>query len=123
MERAQEDIKRITSDLNGFAKSITFSYPYTGQAATIQGIHSKINLAVDTEGMNVNSRKAHISFSESALTDQGYQTRTAQGVINLKDHLVTVTDSTGEAIQYIVTECFPDETVGLIVCMLGAYEE
>lgn len=122
MERAQADIKRITSDLNGFAKSITFLSCDELQTATINGIHSKINLSVDTEGNTINSRKAHISFSESLLTDQGYVTRNDDGVVNLKNHLVTVIDSTGTSVQYIVREVFPDETVGLMVCMLGDFE-
>ena len=85
MERAKEDIKRITSDLNGFAKSLLFVSKDGTQSATINGIHTKINLAVDTEGNNVNSKKSHISFSESLLTDQGYTTRDEVGRLMMKD--------------------------------------
>jgi hypothetical protein len=124
MEQAQADIKRITSDTNGFAKTIVFTSKLgSPQTATIAGIHSKIHLGVDTEGNMVHSKRGHISFSESLLTDQGYPTRDAEGRCDMKGHLVTVTDSTGTSVQYILKEVFPDETVGLIVGLLSDWED
>lgn len=121
IEKAQADIKRIRTDPNGFTKSIFFSAP-TLETATIFGMHSAIHMGTDTEGQIVNSKKAHISISESALTDLGYPTRNAEQLINLKDHRVSVVDSTGITKEYIISETFPDETVGLIVCFLKDFE-
>jgi hypothetical protein len=122
LDQAQFDIKRITTDLNGFARTMTFLAPDNLQKATINGIHSKVHVSVDTEGNEVNAKKAHISFNESLLTDQGYTTRDSNGKCTLKDHKVSVIDSTGIEYQYIIRQVYPDETVGLIVCLLGDFE-
>ncbi len=119
---AQAAIKRITSDPGGFTRSMTFSYPDASKFATIYGIHTKIHFAINTMGDRVNSKKAHISFSESALTDQGYVTRNAALELAIKDHFVTVIDSSGNVGRYIIIEQYPDETVGFVVCILGDVE-
>lgn len=121
LEQAQADIKRIRTDPKGFTKPITFTSPDGLSIVTIPGMHAKIHMAVDTEGQTVNSKKAHISISESALTDLGYVTRNANNECSLKDHKVSVVDSAGINCQYIIREVFPDETVGLIVCFLGDF--
>ncbi len=122
MDTAKAAIKRITSDLNGFARSLSFVSGDGLSTATISGLHSKIHMATDTEGNNVNSKKAYVSFSESLLTDVGYPTRDANNEFAMKGHLVTVIDSTGNSVQYVIREIFPDEAVGLMVCILGDYQ-
>lgn len=122
MEQAQADIKRITGDLVGFAQSMTFVSADGTKTATINGLHAKIHMATDTDGNTVNSKKAHVSISESALTDQGYTTRNSKDECSLKGHKVTVVDSTGVSWQYIIREVFPDEAVGLIVCFFNDFE-
>lgn len=121
IERAQADIKRIRTDPNGFTKSISFVAP-TAETATIYGMAAIIHMGTNTEGQTVNSKKSHISISESALTDLGYPTRNAEGLCDLKDHRISVVDSTGLSKDFIISETFPDETVGLIVCFLKDFE-
>jgi hypothetical protein len=121
IETAQADIKRIRTDPNGFTKSIFFRAP-TSETATIFGMHAAIHMGTDTDGQVVNAKKAHVSISESALTDLGYPTRNAAQEVDLKDHRVSVTDSTGITKEYIISETFPDEAVGLIVCFLKDFE-
>lgn len=121
IDQAITDIQRITSDASGFGVSLAFVDP-DGDTATINGLHAKIHMAMDTEGNTVNSKKAHISFSEAELNAQGYVIRNAARECSMKDHKVTVSDSTGQSWQYIIREVYPDETVGLIVCILGDFE-
>lgn len=121
LEQAKADIKRIRTDPAGFTKAITFTSPDGLSIATIYGMYAEIHMATDTEGNTVNSKKAHISIVESALTDLGYVTRNANNECVLKDHKITVLDSAGVLCQYINREIFPDETVGLIVCFLGDF--
>lgn len=115
----KEDLALITSDLDGFAKQIIFTAP-TGQTATLNGIHSKHHMGFDIEsGRNINTKNAHISVSESFLVAQSYPLRGLDGKVNLKDHQVQVRDSTGTLAKYVVAEWMPDETIGLILCILG----
>jgi len=121
IDQAKADIEQITSNLNEFAVEIIFTSP-TEQTATISGLHTKIHLGVDTDGLAVNSKKAHISFSEKFLTDASYPVRNSSGEVNLRNHRVSVKDSTGNLKNYTVKEIFPDETIGLITCMLDDFE-
>jgi hypothetical protein len=121
-DRAKRDIERITSDLNGWASVLVFTAP-TGEVATINGRFTKITLPNDEFDANtVNTLQAHVSFSEKFLTDLSYPIRT-DGKVHLKNHTVLAIDSTGTAETYIIREWNPDETVGLIVCMVGYFTE
>jgi hypothetical protein len=123
MEQAQADVRAITSDkTTGFGKTMTITKKNGSFSATIVGIHSKIRTLVDTAGNEINAKKAHVSFSESLLTDQGYVTRGADLEIDMIGDKVDVVDSTGSLWRYVIREHYPDETVGLIVCLLGDFE-
>jgi hypothetical protein len=41
--------------------------------------------------------------------------------VALQGHKVAVADSTGVVKNYVVREQYPDETIGLIVLILGTY--
>lgn len=122
-QQAQLDVKQITTNkATGFGEDILLTAP-NGQTATVVGLHTKHHLGADTDGNRVNTKNAHISFAEAALlaVNPLYPVRNAGGEVALKDHLVVVKDSTGLDKNYIIKEWFPDETVDLIVCILGDY--
>lgn len=119
---ARADVKQITGDTGGAAVEVTFTAPAPGnQVMTIPAIHSKHHFSYDANGKPVNSRNAHVSFSESNV-EAGYPIRNAAGEVHLHGHRVLVKDSTGADKQYMIREWFPDETIGLIVCILGDFE-
>ena len=120
-DQAKADIESITSNLNDFGILISFLAP-TLEVATITGIHSKHHLGIDTDGNMINSKKAHISFSEKFLVALNYPVRDVKGEVNLKGHLVSVKDSTGILKNYIMQSWYPNETIGLITCILEDYE-
>jgi hypothetical protein len=115
---AKADIQQITSNPDEWSREITFTAP-TGEIAIINGLHTKHHLGIDTEGARVNSKNAHISISEKLLTDASYPVRNAIGEVSLFNHRVAVADSTGIVKNYKITENYPDETIGLIVCILS----
>lgn len=121
LDTAKASIKRITTDTNGFGVSMVLIAP-SGATVTIAGLHTKHHINVDTDGNPVNSKNAHVSISEEVLTALGYPVRNADREVNLKGHRVNVADSTGMVKNYVIQEWFPDESVGLIVCILGDYE-
>jgi len=120
LDQVKADIEQITGDADGMTRSLFMQAP-TGETATITGLHTKHHLSVDTDGNNVNGKNAHISFSEKYLTDLSYPVRNSAGEVNLRDHKVTVLDSTGNDWTYSINEWYPDETIGLIVCILGDF--
>lgn len=121
---AKQHIKQITTNTTGgWGKELVLEAP-NGQIATIAGLHTKIHLQYDPEGNRLNSKKAHVSFSEEALmaANPAYPLRNAAGQVHMPKHKVTVADSTGASVTYVVNEFYPDEVVGLIVCILGVIE-
>lgn len=122
LQQAQADIARITSDTSGFGSPITFTDP-SGFAVTINGRANKIHLGVDTDGNESNFKKAYVGISESLLIAAGYTVRNTKGDVNMIDHKVNVTDSTGTMRYYKINAQFPDETIGFIVFHLEAYKQ
>jgi hypothetical protein len=118
MQQVVADIKRITSDANtGFAIPVTFDNGTT--QVTVNAIHSKRNLGVDTESQYVESHQAHVSVHEQILNDAGMVTRDGIKCI-MKDWKITFNDvATGLLSKYNIDRVFPDDTTGLIVCSLG----
>jgi hypothetical protein len=121
LDQIRLDIEQITANNQEFAVSATFTSP-DGETATINVIHSKHHLGIDTDGNRVNSKNAHISFAENNLTAEGYTVRNAADEVSMINHRVTVADSTGIQKEYVIKEAYPDEMVGLIVCILNDFE-
>jgi len=82
----------------------------------------KHHISIDTDGQVANTKNVHITVSEQLLIDESYPTRNVAGEVALKRHRIQYADSTGNQKDYIVREIFPDETVGMITCILGDYE-
>lgn len=122
IEQAKKDWKQITSNTNDFGVEIQFDAP-SGETATVVGLHTKHNVKYDDNGMRVNSPNAHVSVSESLLTEQYYPVRNADGIVSMFRHKVSVRDSNGTLITYVIDQAWPDQTIGVIVCVLGNYTQ
>lgn len=122
IDQANKDIQQITSNANEFGVKIKLVAP-NGQVANIVGIHPKVHLGVGTEGNVISTRQARVTFSEQVLinANPNYPIRNADEKIDLLKHIITVADSTGNDHDYVAQEWIPDETIGLIVIMLGDY--
>lgn len=121
IDRAKALIERITSDLNGFGVAITLTAP-DGTVLDIVGLHTKHHLDVDMDtGKRINTKNAHVSFSEKFLIDAAYPVR-VNGEVFLRGHKVSVKDSTDLVCHYLVDNWFPNATTGLIVCTLKSFE-
>ncbi len=119
VDQAKKDWQQITTDnVNGFGTPITLTAPDT-TTLDIVGLATKHHIGIDDDGNVVNTKNAHISFSEKQLIDGGYPTRDADGEVSLFGHKATWIDSTGTTITYVIREFFPDETIGVILCILG----
>jgi len=119
LARAKADWLRFSTN-GGFQVSATLT-PLSGTAITVNALATKHHNSISTDGIPVNSKNAHISFIESNLTSLGYTVRNSNGEVNLRNHRVSFADSSGVVKHYIINEAMPDETVGVIVCILGDY--
>lgn len=119
LEAARKDIAKIVQG-GGFEEQIVISDPSNGISLVLNGLHSKHWISYDTDGAIYNSKSAHISILESTLNENGFITRNERTQnVDLKKYQIAVKDSTGIVKNYIINECFPSETTGLIVCILG----
>lgn len=123
LEAARRDIKKILSSKDGFGETITISNPSDGKTLIVEGLHSKHFIQFDSEGNPMNSKNAHISIIESDLIGAEIETRKANGNIDIRHLVVSVSDSTGIQKTYCINENWPSETTGLIVCVLGDYKK
>jgi hypothetical protein len=123
LDFARKDWKIILGSKMDFSVDITISNPKTGETAQVVGLNSKHWFKVDFEtGMIVNTRNAHINISEAELIAAYFPTRNAAGEVNIKGCIIKVADSTGIEKEYVITQAHPDETVGVLVCLLGDYK-
>jgi hypothetical protein len=121
LDRAIAAMKRVTT--LGFSREITFTTPDNSLTVIARGLVSKHNLSINPEtGLPVNSKNAHISVAESNLIDVGYPTRNADNEIALVKHRVSWVDASGQSFTFLIDDCMPSETTGLIVCTLGILE-
>jgi hypothetical protein len=120
LTKARNDARKILK--GGFSEDITLTTPDDSLSIETKGLATKHHINFDTDGLAVNSKNAHICLDESNLIELNDTTRNANQEIDLLNHKVSVKDSTNIVKNYVITETFPDETLGLIVCILGDYE-
>jgi hypothetical protein len=106
----------------GFETEITVSTPAQDKTVTLTGFATKHWISFDTDGNSVNSKNVHVCLSETALVNAGIQVRKSNKEISLLKHYVSYADSSGLVKDYIVSENYPDETLGLIVLILKDYK-
>jgi len=119
-DRAKADWQRHTTGENGVPISLTNAD--SSETIDILGIATKHHLQFTDEGVEVNGKNAHVSFSEKQCTDLSFSIRNGNGEVDLTDFKVVWKDSTTQDKTYIIREWFQDETFGMIVCILGDYE-
>lgn len=124
MDQAKADWQQISSNTDEWGKDIIFTTPDGLITATVAGIHSKHHISIDPgTGGIVNGKNAHISVSEQLLIDANYPVRNSKLEVDFKNHKVEVLDSTDVSKKYVIREWFPDETIGVITCILGDFKE
>lgn len=119
-EKAISDAAQITGDLSGFAVPMTITAP-TSETVTFKGLTTEINLDVNSDGEIINSKKSTAAFAEKHLTDAGYPVRNSRDEVAIVGHRLSVKNSTGRVKEYVIQKCFPDETIGLLTCILSDF--
>jgi hypothetical protein len=121
LAKARRDAKKFIKS-GGFQEDISLITPDGLTILGTTGLASKHFINFDSDGAPINSKNAHICLDEDVLTLNSYPYRNADGDVSLRSHKINVKDSTGLVKNYVIKEWFPDETLGLIVCILGDYD-
>lgn len=115
-------IKEVTTDYTaGFGTAVTFTTP-DGLTTVICGaIAIRHSIAINEYNAPVKGTTARVTVSESALKELGYPTRDVNNRISLLTNKVSWVDVDGNTNNFIITELFPGNTNGIIVCTLGIF--
>jgi hypothetical protein len=117
---ARGDARRILSEM-GFETEVTLA---NGEKSVkVNALVPVHHLTFDTEGQMVNSKSAHVTVSEESLDEAGFSPRNDKGEVYMRGVLATFADSSGEEKTYTVKENHADESLGIIVLILGKYAE
>lgn len=123
LQRAYRDANRIVMQ-GGFQDDILLTNPANTLTVTTTGFRTKHWINYDNDGnLTVDTKNAHVCVSEADLTLKGVQVRNNKKEVRLKDYIVQAKDNTGELKKYKVLRNLPDETLGLIVLILGDYSD
>ena len=121
LNKARRDSKKYVTK-GGFQEDIILETANGLISIETTGFVSKHHIDYDSDGSSINSKNAHICLSEEELVLKAYPVRNSSNEVYLLNHKVLTKDSSGIAKNYVIKEWFPDETLGLIVCILGDYE-
>lgn len=122
----QKDVKSILTNVGDFGTGIVLTAP-TSPVTTLSftGFLKKHHTTYDASGIKSRSKgntmTATVDVSTLTLDDNDYPYRNDDGRADFKNHLVTVSDVSGEY-TYKVEEWYPNEFTGNIVLVLGYYE-
>lgn len=121
LKQARKDANRYITK-GGFEDDIILESADGLTTLNLTGFVSKHWINMDTDGNAANSKNAHVTLSEDALIAAGYPYRNADKEVFLQGHKVSTPDSSLITKEYVIIEWFPDETLGLIACILGDYD-
>lgn len=115
----RRDSKRIVSG-SGWTIDIVLT-DAGGTSYSVKATYKKHWSTMDNDGVPMRGKNATITVSEADLADKGYPVRNDSGEIDMANHTVNFADSSGDTSDYYIQNTLPDETLGIIVCILGDY--
>ena len=118
LRQARLDAAKIITS-GGFGADITLTTKNGATTVTVKGLCTGSWISLDTDGNPVNSTKNHVDIPEQALIDLSYPLRNAANKVDLEGHKVSFKASNGDTLNFVVSESYPNGTLGLIICMLG----
>lgn len=117
--QAADDLRLIVEDVAAFGWSIVVTNP-AGEAFDVVGLSGDVGLTIDPEtGVAVIGRRAHVALTFASLASVGTPIGMASTVG--KPWRVTFPDIGGTSREFKVVETAPDQTLGLLVCLLESY--
>ena len=118
LAQARKDVKHVVTKL-GFQNDVFLINNLSMNFIQLKGLTSKHWLQLDSDGSPINAKNVHLNLIEKDIQELGFETRGKNGNVNLLDYYVIVQDSTNNYKKYQVKEVYPNESLGLIVFILG----
>lgn len=122
-EQAAADLTAIVEDdTGGFGWPITVTDP-AGTSAALVGLSSDIGTTIDPDtGQAVSGRRASIALRIASLVAAGLGIPTGIASAASKPWLVVFDDIDGTSYSYRVLESMPDRAIGVVTCLLDAWQ-
>ena len=118
LAQARKDAKHVVTKL-GFQNDVFLINNLSMNFIQLKGLTSKHWLQFDSDGSPINAKNVHLNLIEKDIQELGFETRGKNGNINLLDYYVIVQDSTNNYKKYQVKEVYPNESLGMIIFILG----
>ena len=118
LAQARKDAKHVVTKL-GFQNDVFLINNLSMNFIQLKGLTSKHWIQFDSDGSPINAKNVHLNLIEQDIKELGFETRGKNGNVNLLDYYVIVQDSTNNYKKYQVKEVYPNESLGLIVFILG----
>lgn len=123
LNKAVNDILKISTNKKEFGQDIKLT-SLENDVSECVGIATKHSNTIDKDsGFTVKGKNATCSIHELEIlrANPDYPIRNSSGEVNMNGHLVDTKDVTGILKNYVILQCMPDETTGLINFVLGDY--
>ena len=123
-QQAAADLATIVEDtVGGFGWPITVTDP-DGAFASLVGLSTDIGHMIDAQtGQAISGRMASVALRISALTAAGLSLPYGVTDETKRPWVVSFADINGVPFTFKVTETRPDRALGLVVCLLEAYQD
>lgn len=118
LAQARKDAKHVVTKL-GFQNDVFLINNLSMNFIQLKGLTSKHWLQFDSDGSPINAKNVHLNLIEKDIQELGFETRGKNGNVNLLDYYVIVQDSTNNYKKYQVKEVYPNESLGMIIFILG----
>lgn len=126
-EQARADLSfTLKDDVNGFGRAVVLIDP-DGQQIELVGQTGDIGLVIDPDtGTAISGRTAHISIGVddiNAAITAGQISGFPRGISDetSKPWICRFDDLEGATYTFKLINTFPDRTLGLLTCLIGAY--
>lgn len=122
-QQAAADLRAIVEDdTSGFGWPIRITNP-DGESIDIVGLSTDVATVIDPDtGMAVKGRNASIAVALGTLEDEGFEIPKGITDATSKPWVVRFDDIQGTAHTFKVMDAEPDRAIGVVVCLLEAYE-
>lgn len=117
LDFAKRDYQGIVKDSDSWSVPIKFT-SINSISVDVIGHGMSHNTSYGTDGQVVNGKNVHVTVVTADFIDGGYPLINSEGRISLTRHTVAFMTE-GVLNQYYVSQYYPDETLGLITCILS----
>lgn len=122
LKKAKLDASKMILS-GGFSVDIELTTPDKSTSYETSGLATKHHINISSDGLPINSKNAHVLLDEKKLIELGVNVRDLNNEVKLINYFVKVKDSSDFLREYVISENLPNETLGMIVCILADVDD